>query len=944
MYVKEIKAEPNACGGQIDLSWKNPSKDEFPHFKGVKIVRRERRFPEASPPKFSGTINDFLYDGTLIYNGTEESFNDKELHGETVYYYTFYTYDDNADPTKVRHFTNRASRIATMATSNYGMGDKLNELIPAIYKRYDTIYAEPGTVAPEDEQKGELQRFMGILGGQLDLIESFVAGTRKFLDLDRCDGSLLPLLGQWIGWQTNPSLDINSQRNEIRYAPELYKTVGIAANLRAFVNRLTNWDCQVKEFVHNVFVSNEPEQLNIWSQKLVNGNWCDAELVSLDFAYSCAPSSFVDSNHRPWLFYHTKREGNRDIYRKKRIDQWDIWYKIFDQGKWSPGYRITRSETINKYPSALQTSSGNVWLFYSSHDSNTWNIKTKILTVGRDATSPQLISQRGQPFPLTDGSTLVINVDGEIETVVTFRSADFINIGNATCTEVMAALNRHVPSLTASEQNGKIQMTSNTVGEGSSLIINVDASTAASSLGFGARFPNVLQSDMEPTAFEDDTGHIWLFWSSYREGNWDIWYNKSNGISWGTEQRLTSGLTADREPAGVFFDAADPNRKIWVFWCRKETRLLFRIESLEFESDLDNAIIPEGLGQEFENNGISLSQNATVSIEKTGSRWRIIDKNRYLVKKEDDGLNIYGPELWNIFYRTKPDTNLDDLTWNPEKQLSPIPPGQEYDNREPAVRVDSQGNILVFWSSNRTGSWNIWYKTFDKALDNWTAEAPATTGHFTKKAPTILEDGEGGVRLLFRSNESIAYASKFYPGTTTIDSRYSGSTAIDVRNRERIGGHGKFEDILHYTYDTDKDESNWYARDTIGLYLTPETEDQQLITRSQELVKGILNRFLPVQLRAVFIINPAVYPEYIYTYDHPDPGMKKERIIEEQFFDSTMTEVYPGLSDSYKDKAPDWIWLHTWSEEYLDHRTINFTTIPIDTKFRTWHIGLEAGV
>ena len=871
MYVKEIKAEPNACGGQINLSWKNPSKDEFPNFKGVKIVRRERRFPEASPPQFSSDIKNFFYDGTLIYNGTEESFSDKELHGETVYYYTFYTYDDNADPTKVRHFTNRASRIAAMATSNYGMGDKLNDLIPAIYKRYDTIYAEPGTVAPEDEQKGELQRFMEILGGQLDLIRSFIAGTRKFLDLDRCDGSLLPLLGQWIGWQTNPSLDLNSQRNEIRYAPELYKTVGIAANLRAFVNRLTNWDSQIKEFVHNVFVSNEPEQLNIWSQKLVNGNWCDAELVSLDFAYSGAPSSFVDSNRRPWLFYHTKREGNRDSYRKKRIDQWDIWYKIFDQGKWSPGYRVTRSETIDKYPSALQASSGNAWLFYSSHDSNTWNIKTKILAVGRDATRAQLISQRGELFPLTDGSTLVINVDGAIKTVVTFRSADFINIGNATCAEVVAALNRYVPSLTASEENGKIQLISNTVGEGSSLIIDLDASTAALSLGFGAGFPNVLQSDMEPTAFEDDTGHIWLFWSSHREGNWDIWYNKSNGISWGIEQRLISDLTADREPAGVFFDAANPNKKIWVFWSQK------------------------------------------------------------------------GLEGWNIIYRTKPNTDLNDPAWNPETELSPIPPGQEYDNREPAVRLDSQGNILVYWSSNRTGSWNIWYKTFDKALDNWTAEAPATTGYFTKKAPTILEDGEGGVRLLFRSNESIAYSSKFYPGTTTIDSRYSGSTGIDVRNRERIGEHGKFEDNQAYTYDTGKNESNWYARDTIGLYLTPETENQQLITRSQELVKGILKRFLPIQLRAVFIINPAVYPEYIYTYDHPDLGMRKERIIEEQFFDSTMTEVYPGLSDSYKDKAPDWIWFHSWSEEYPGHHTVDFTITPVDTKFRTWHIGLEAG-
>jgi phage tail-like protein len=166
-----------------------------------------------------------------------------------------------------------------MATSTYGLGEKLYELLPAICELYDT--------------KGELRRFLEIFGHQIDLIRSFIEGARYFSDLDECDGGLLPFLAHWIGWQTNFSLDLDSQRNEIRYAPELYKTVGIVANLRAFLNNLTSWDCQIKEFVHNTFLSNNQEQLNLWSQRLENGDWTAPELVSLDFAYEGAPFSFV---------------------------------------------------------------------------------------------------------------------------------------------------------------------------------------------------------------------------------------------------------------------------------------------------------------------------------------------------------------------------------------------------------------------------------------------------------------------------------------------------------------------------------------------------------------------------------------------------------------------------------------------------------------------------
>ena len=70
---------------------------------------------------------------------------------------------------------------------------------------------------------------------------------------------------------------------------------------------------------------------------------------------------------------------------------------------------------------------------------------------------------------------------------------------------------------------------------------------------------------------------------------------------------------------------------------------LFSVDSKMFKNDLDKVTISEDFQKEFENNGISLSQNTTVSIDEKDHRWLINDKDNkqtYTVRKEER-LNIY---------------------------------------------------------------------------------------------------------------------------------------------------------------------------------------------------------------------------------------------------------------------------------------------------------------
>jgi hypothetical protein len=96
--------------------------------------------------------------------------------------------------------------------------------------------------------------------------------------------------------------------------------------------------------------------------------------------------------------------------------------------------------------------------------------------------------------------------------------------------------------------------------------------------------------------------------------------------------------------------------------------LLFDVDP-QFSSDLDRAIISEDLRRIFEDNGISLSDSSTVSVENQKINWLIIDESAsrtYIVRMDRDQLNVYHKEP-SIVYLFKgkidvgplePDNNL----------------------------------------------------------------------------------------------------------------------------------------------------------------------------------------------------------------------------------------------------------------------------------------------
>jgi phage tail-like protein len=810
-----LAADAHPEGHRIDLTWENP---DIARTVGVQVVRRTGRYPERPD------------DGHVLMSGPDTgAASDTGLRGETVYYYSLFL-DEGAGYKLDAH-----NRVAALATTPYGLGGQMFDMLPALYHRYDAL------------QNGSLRNFLDVPGALFDQFQSYARSLLETRNVETVDGRLLPLLAQWIGWKTNFRADFDTQRNDIRHAPELYGTVGVLANLRAIVNRFTNWDSQIKEFFHNVYLTNSPERLTLWSRPLSASSGVASDLVTLEYAYEGAPAVQVDRLGRSWLFFHYRRD-----------EDWRLAYKTREVGQpWSAACLLPRTAGIQKYPAVVEMDRGDLWLFWSACVADAWSIRSCRLATGRGANPAQLTGDRSGPFTVAAGTKLVLSVNGTDAQTVTFPAMaaiqDIVNLVNRTLVGVSA-------SVTA---GGALQLSSQTAGPGSQLVLDVDASTAAASLGFGAALPAGTTPGRQAVVMRDAGSGVWLLWSAQTANGTNIRARNFDGTTWGPDIPVTSG-PADAEPAVTAAPGAGAG--LWLFFSRRD-----------------------GTG-------------------------------------------------WKTCYLTKPDRSAAN-NWN--AAVTEVAPIGGADNREPSAARDAQGNVVVAFGSNRSGAWNVWWSRFDVATSSWSETEAATTGYLTQRAPALYADAGQTLQLVFRSCESVAYASGVYPGTTSYDYRYAGSTTVDVANRTRNAKHGQWKDTLGYSYDTGKQNHNWYARDTVGVFLTPDSEDQQLQLRAQELIRGLLAAFLPIQLRVVFIINPSVVNEAVYTYEFP--AIDPPRVIGEVAYDSTLPETYAGARDRYTDRVPGWVWMRSWNTVYRDHHAVNFAAAPIDLRYRTWHIAITPG-
>lgn len=755
MPLLNIQAVAHPDGNRVDLAWRF---DPASSIDGVRIVRRSGRYP--SHP-----------DDGVVAVATGTAFSDTGLKAEQIYYYGLFPY--RGDPPVYE--VDDDNRAATLVTAPNGYSEYMLGLLPAIYHRYD-----------KDDRF--LARFLEIVGGQIDQFHSLAEFSRHLCDVRQTPGSLLPLLAEWIGWRIDYKRQLDGQRDELHNAPAIYKRVGLMPTLEATIKRISGWESRSKEYVHNVFASNRPPRLNLWSMRRdAGGNWAAEEsLQSLDYCYEGRPALVADVQGVRRLFYHTERKG-----------RWEIWSKT------TPAIALDLSLSSELVGGTL---SADLWA---------------------------AIDAMGLPL----SQTAVLNPIG----------------GNTW--EIIDGPRRYV--LEQLLENLRVYD------------VNADG------MAFGESTPQIVTDDINkyPTAAsQDDT--LWLFWSAYTaSGQWRVHYRRRNDARWTVTDPQPEDKASNPFIEGGVYDSARPRRRafsvgddgggLWLFWQEYNGVWQLRYNRHNGTEWGEPVTLPPDGADDPQ------VQDDIMAVVSPG----LPDPRIYLFWARQHPIASTGEQRWQVALRVKTDQALNAANWSTVHALPKAVVDNHHD-REPYALLNAAGELEVFWASNRDDSgWSVWRSILqDYETDVWDAAERITEPVYGQRAPlpVSLTDGLG---LFYRSNRKRVYDSEIYRATEIHDDRYAGSLSVDVRHQQFIQLHGKFEDAQRYTYDTGidgkRDDGNRIARDTVGAFLSTDTLSEDDVRNGIARLRGVVQEFMPMTDRAVFIPDKSLQTEYVYSYSLP---------------------------------------------------------------------------
>lgn len=471
------------------------------------------------------------------------------LSAEEIYYYTLFA----PDPLSPGDFTTKAAwRACVLVTGNYGLPERLYQLLPAVYRYYDEpIPGQPG--------QGPLRHYLEILGAAQDQTRGLAEGLRGRHDVFNARGDVLPHLARWLGWEPDQTLDALAQRNDILFAPEVYQTVGTLPNIRALVNRVTGWECRVKEFVHNVFLSNAPESptlWEIWEQRHDGVDWGTAVPNTQTDGFDGRPAAVLDGANDLWLVWHSDRSGRREIWCQRQ-DGVDPQPQRLMQGAPDDAPRLTYTDDS---PAVLAEGAG-LWLFWSSNRTGNWEIWSRRYNGGPG------VPERLTDHPADDRLPTAVrlgpetwlfwqsNRRGPTDIWVQVHDGTDWGLPNRLTS---APFHDEMPAAVVDGSGRLWLFWSRDLGDRRHL--------------YSQRLEAGLWSVPEPVTtgpYRDEmpsavwwNARLWLFWHSNRDGRWQIWSQVHDGGAWGLLAPLTTHPAADQETAAAI-DAAGQLRLYW---------------------------------------------------------------------------------------------------------------------------------------------------------------------------------------------------------------------------------------------------------------------------------------------------------------------------------------------------------------------------------------------
>ncbi|MBE8516887.1 hypothetical protein ILP97_05045 [Amycolatopsis sp. H6(2020)] len=269
-------------------------------------------------------------------------------------------------------------------------------------------------------------------------------------------------------------------------------------------------------------------------------------------------------------------------------------------------------------------------------------------------------------------------------------------------------------------------------------------------------------------------------------------------------------------------------------------------------------------------------------------------------------------DTWRIMVRH---TDHPLAVWSaPVAATTPAPAGGRTD-REPVLTPLPAGAARLYFRSDRGGGPRIW--TADLSPSSVAGPvSPVTTGPAGDGDPAVLTLPGLPPWLLFRSDANVALgrlgggvpgpaepdASRLAPGQAAVR-RYAGSVTASTTDLDRNQLRRRFGDLLDYTPQrpdgTPPAPDEVYTPGTIGLYVERGPAGRPLTGRDADRLRQLLRRFLPVNLRAVIVLNSEELGEDVFDAVNP---------LTDSYSDAyPFAEVLPGITEQTAVALPGWL-------------------------------------
>ena len=229
---------------------------------------------------------------------------------------------------------------------------------------------------------------------------------------------------------------------------------------------------------------------------------------------------------------------------------------------------------------------------------------------------------------------------------------------------------------------------------------------------FETQLTTGLFNNVNPTIVQANDGKIWVFWSSDRAGNYEIYYRTSsnNGVSWSSDSRLTFDAGVDRRPSV----ARTQDGKLWLVWYSNRNG----------NNDLFYSY--------YDGSWSSFGQQLTADLSN--------DKDPSIIQTQDGKIWVfwssYRAGYFQLWYKTTMDGGL---SWSAEIQLTTT---HDWDEAPWAIQAKN-GKIWVTWQRNAANDYDIYYKTFDGVA--WSSDTGLVTDNADEVLPSIYQTANATV-------------------------------------------------------------------------------------------------------------------------------------------------------------------------------------------------------